>query len=115
MPSIADNEKISNNSISFDLKSTKDKYMLLSIPYSKGWKAYVNGEKRSIKKCDDAFMLIKLNEQDKYVELKYFTPGLFEGSILTLLSLVMFAFLIRKDKKDTFFRRNKRHTVDEIQ
>ena len=99
LPSLTDNVIISNNSISFDLESTKDKYMLLSIPYSTGWVAYVDGEKRAIRKCDDAFILLNLEKQDKHVELKYFTPGLLEGGALTVFSLLIFGFLAVKEKK----------------
>lgn len=73
--------------------------MLLSIPYSTGWVAYVDGEKRAIRKCDDAFILLNLEKQDKHVELKYFTPGLLEGGALTVFSLLIFGFLAVKEKK----------------
>ena len=101
LPSVADNVVATNNGISFDLNSNANtnKYMLISIPYSNGWRAYINGEKRKIKQCDSALMLLDIKEGDSHVELKYLTPGIVPGFFISLLSLGIVMFLQRKQLK----------------
>ena len=99
LPSVADNVAVTNNGISFDLNANKNKYMLISIPYSNGWRAYINGERRKIKQCDSALMLLDIKEGDSHVELKYLTPGIVPGFFISLLSLGIVMFLQRKQLK----------------
>ena len=99
LPSVADNLVVTNNGISFDLNSNLSKYMLISIPYSTGWRAYINGERRKIKQCDSALMLLDINEGDSHVELKYLTPGLVPGIFISLFSLSILVLLQRKQLK----------------
>lgn len=95
LPSIADDIVVANNGISFDLENNDNKYMIISVPYSKGWKAYVDGKKRDIRICDGAFMIMSIEDGDHHVEMKYFPPGFLSGIVLSIISLIAFA-LIKK-------------------
>lgn len=108
LPSLTNNLVVDNNSISFDLNSTDNKYMLVSIPYSPGWKAYVDGKERKIQLCDGAFMLLGLESDDHHVVLKYRTPGLLLGSVITLISLMVFYLSTMKEKTKFFSLKKKK-------
>ena len=67
---------------------SRDKILCLSIPYSDGWTAYVDGKKTDILQANTAFMGIELSAGDHVIELKYWTPGLTAGIIVSLIGLV---------------------------
>ena len=77
------------NCVSGNIEVDKDKMLFLSIPYSGGWEAYVNGEKVSIYKADIAFMAIPLEKGVNEVVLMYHTPGLRAGVLISIASLVI--------------------------
>ena len=60
---IAKNISYTTNKFEFDIKLEESESVFISIPYSSGWKAYVNGQKREIIKADDAFMVIPLEKR----------------------------------------------------
>lgn len=61
--------------------------LLVSIPYSNGFKAYVDGEETEILKANIGYMGIMLNSGYHNIEFKYFTKGLKTGVSITLVSL----------------------------
>jgi uncharacterized membrane protein YfhO len=76
-----------------------DGIMCLTIPYSKGWTAYVDGEKTEISKANTMFMALKLTEGGHEIRLKYHTPGLLLGLFMSLAGVVLLVVLIRYEKK----------------
>lgn len=67
------------------------KTLFLSIPYSKGWTAYVDGSPVDLKKANTAFLALDLEPGAHDIKLVYKTPGLQEGlavSGLGVLALV---------------------------
>ena len=60
---IAGGIKYTTNKFEYNVKLEENENVFISIPYSKGWKAYVNGEKKDIIKVDDAFMALKLEKR----------------------------------------------------
>lgn len=73
--------------------------MCLTIPYSKGWKAYVDGKKTELSKANTMFMALKLPQGSHDIRLEYHTPGLLAGFILSIFGLVLLVVLIRSEKK----------------
>ena len=95
---IANNVSYSANKFEFDVKLENNANVFMSIPYTNGWKAYVNGEERDIIKTNDAFMSIPLESGEYKIQLKYFTPGLKVGFIISLISIIIFVIIIYKNK-----------------
>lgn len=80
---------IGTNSISGTIE-VKDKKMLqFSVPYSSGWTAYVDGQKRKIYNTDTMFMSIVLEPGKHNIVLKYSTPLLNEGIIVSLAATII--------------------------
>lgn len=88
-----------DNYVSGNIDLNDDKYLLLSIPYSRGWKAYVNGEKTELLRANECYMALKLNKGNNTVELKYCTPYLKAGTAVSIVSVVVFVCLIMKRRK----------------
>ncbi|MFZ7121904.1 MAG: YfhO family protein [Eubacteriaceae bacterium] len=92
--------KYSNNYITGEVSLEKDGILFLSIPYSSGWNAYVDGERVDTIKINTAFTGIVLNKGQHEVYLKYRTPLLIPALITSLIgSMVLFAMIIKGRNK----------------
>jgi len=82
-------------------------YLYLSVPYSSGWSATVDGQQAQIHKANDAFMAIQIPPGMHNVQLTYSKPYLMQGFILSCVRLVVLVALCiwnhtkRKCDKDT--------------
>lgn len=97
------NINIGTNEITGDITVDKKKLLFFSVPYSKGWEAFVDGEKTDIYKANIMYMAIPLEAGNHHIELKYRTPYLDLGigvSIVSLiLSIIWIMYLKRKNKE----------------
>ncbi len=89
----------SDNHISGNINLEEDKYLLLSVPYSKGWKAYADGKQAELLKANECYMAIKLEKGTHNIELKYETPFLKIGACISALSMVAFVAYCILDRK----------------
>ncbi|MBD5542784.1 MAG: YfhO family protein [Lachnospiraceae bacterium] len=90
------------NSMKGKIRLAEPKILFLSIPYSKGFKAYVDGEEWEIKQADTMYMALELEAGEHQVELTYTTPYLKLGILVMILGIFSVAVLIvweRKRKK----------------
>ena len=91
-----------NNQIQGDVTLDKNGIMAFSIPYSIGWKAYVDGTKAEILRGNVMFMALPLEAGEHHIVLKYTTPLLREGSMISLVAFMIFIGII------IFNRRNRK-------
>ncbi len=76
-------------------------YLLASVPFSRGWEAYDNGQSVDILKADTGFMAIALDSGEHHVSFHYHTPGLLPGAIISGVSLVVYTcFLIIRKRRE---------------
>lgn len=66
----------------------KDQILCVTIPYSKGWKATVNGNRTKIYKANGMFMGIIMKKGIQSVKLDYETPGLKIGAWISLAAWI---------------------------
>lgn len=66
----------------------KDQILCVTIPYSKGWKATVNGNRTKIYKSNGMFMGIIMKKGTQSVKLDYETPGLKIGAWISLVAWI---------------------------
>ena len=86
---------------SIDLKD--ERYLLLSIPYSNGWKAYVDGKECEALQANQHYIALKLDVGRHDVELRYSTPGLKIGALVSTLSfatIAVYAYFFNKKRKN---------------
>ena len=68
---------------------SKENYIFFSVPYEKGFSAYVNGKETTINKVDYGFMAILAPAGESTIEFKY-TPSLYkEGRLFSLAGVIM--------------------------
>lgn len=92
---------VEGNKVSGNIVAPKDSLLFLSIPYEKGWNVYVDGKKVSYKKIADTFIGIDLTEGEHKIEMKFYSPGLLVGGLISALSffgLITFNLFNKKRK-----------------
>lgn len=86
-----------------------DGYLFLSIPYSSGWTATVDGQKAEIIKANYGFMALKLSAGTHIVRLTYKTPFLNVGYVISAVGCAVLACRICYDV--VMKKRKKRPSV----
>lgn len=89
-----ENVVFSDNLITGNITVSEDKLMCLSLPYSPGWTAYVDGKEVPIKQTGVAFMGIELSAGEHTVELRYFTPYLAFGILVSAVGWAVFVIWV---------------------
>jgi len=97
------------NMISGTVDLSKDKILCMSIPYSKGWSATVDGQKAEILRGNYMFMAVPLTEGHHEVEFEYCSPGLKTGLLVSIVSVLVFISMLLYDRKNN---RNKKGKED---
>lgn len=72
-----------------------EKYMTLPVPYEKGWKVYINGQKGNLLQTNYAFIGVQLQPGLNQIEFVYHPPYFFVSLFITILSIVL-VLIIRK-------------------
>jgi uncharacterized membrane protein YfhO len=92
------NIKQNNNSIQGDVTLDKKGVMALSIPYSKGWSAYVDGNKTDLLRGNLMYTALPLEAGEHHIVLKYETPYLKVGCIISGIAFLLFIGVILYNK-----------------
>lgn len=78
---------LGEDSISIHVDAQKDGLLYLSVPFSKGWEACVDGKKTKVIKTNDFGMGFFITPGKHTVELVYHTPYMRLGGILMIFGL----------------------------
>ncbi|MBR2122094.1 MAG: YfhO family protein [Lachnospiraceae bacterium] len=68
--------------------SAEGGFMLLVIPWQKGWSILIDGQKSPLYKANTMFMGTEITPGEHTFELYYRTPGLIEGAIISLAACI---------------------------
>lgn len=87
----------------------QDQFIQFPIPFEKGWKAYINGEKQEVLQANYAFIGLALKEGENEIRLIY-RPPYFELALSLSVFSMLLAWLIyrRKGKGSLLKRKNKK-------
>lgn len=83
-------EKLSDKELKLSYAGAEEGMVFLSVPYSDGFSAYVDGQRAEVIKVDGGLMAVAVSQGSKSVELVYREPGLIEGVILSGIGLLLF-------------------------
>lgn len=89
-----ENIVFSDNRVEGTIKLDSKKELVLSIPYSRGWTAEVDGQAVPLHQANTMYMGLELTPGEHTIQLHYVTPGLKIGLAASLLSLLFFLMLI---------------------
>lgn len=78
-----------NDCFEGNIFSTKKEILCISVPYSEGWTAYVDGTEAEIKRTNVAFMGVELEEGQHSIIFSYELPLLKFGCISSVLGIIL--------------------------
>ena len=77
----------------------EDSTVLTTIPYSTGWKVWVDGQEVETYKILDSLLGFTISKGTHRIEYRYTTPFLLEGSLVSIASLLLLVFILYRRKK----------------
>ncbi len=83
-----------NTGFTSKIELEKENLVFFSVPYEKGWRAYVNGEPAEIEKVNIGFMAVRVPEGDNEIRFEYFTPGLKLGAVCSVVGFIALAVYV---------------------
>ncbi len=95
------------NNLTGSISLEKEGWLFLSIPYSTGWTASVDGKNAEIVRANYGFMAIKLSSGQHTIELNYTTPNLKLGVAVSIAGTIAFVAIIATDVIISVRRRKK--------
>ena len=96
------NLTIGTDRVTGSISLSNDKWLCLAIPYSIGWKAYVDGEAVELHQANIQYMALPLTAGQHHVELIYRTPLLKTGLCISAFTgLVLIGMYVFSRKKES--------------
>lgn len=85
-----------SSEITGTVNAEQDRYLVFSIPYSKGWTVYDNGKKAELQKANLMYLGMPIEAGNHEIRLIYRTPGGTAGILVSLAGVILMIFLCRK-------------------
>ncbi len=98
-------QKKSENFITGEIEANDKGYLILTIPYDKGWRIRIDGKKAVTEKAFDVFLSTPITEGKHTFEMKYLPEGTEIGCTVTGAAIMFLTF-------DEFRRRQTKKVVD---
>ena len=93
-------ETFGTNTIRGTIDLKQDKILCLTVPYDKGWTAYVDGEKATLLQANTMYMALPLSAGNHTLELRYETYGLKVGILISLIGVACFTVICIYNRKN---------------
>ena len=74
-------------------------FLMLTIPWQRGWSARVDGEKTDLFRTNTAFTGMPVGPGYHEIELEYHTPGMTAGAVMSLFGCAAFICIMIREKK----------------
>ena len=96
---VLENAHVSRDRITGTISVPEARFLQFAVPFSPGWKACVDGKETPLMKSDVLYMGVMLDPGEHSVELRYTTPGLTAGCLLSALTLIACCIYTVKSRK----------------
>lgn len=94
-------DSFQDTEITGSVDAKEDGILYTSIPYYRGFKVYIDGEKAEIVKVGNAMIGVRIDKGKHNIRIKYRTYGLVTGLIITAAGWILVAFfVIRRRRKN---------------
>ena len=91
--------KLVTNGLEGKISVSEPKALLIALPYSEGFKAYVDGKETELKEADTMYMALELEPGEHEIRLTYCTPYLPAGFGLTCIGILCYSVVVLKNRK----------------
>lgn len=103
---VLEDVELDTNKVSGHISLDEDKILTLSIPYQRGWTAYVDGEPAELQRANYMYMALPLKAGEHTVELEFAIPGMKYALVIMPAAVILFIILC---VISWIFRRKKSH------
>ena len=100
--------QITDDSVKGKIYLEQDQVVFTTIPYDEGWKVYVDGKEDCIDYVGDGFIGLQLDEGEHEIYFKFTPDGMIKGLIITIVSWIIYIFIIILIKKKNGFHEELR-------
>ena len=93
-------QELSSSHLLIDADTNKER-IILSMPYDKGWKVYIDGEETETdtEEIFDCLLSFKIKPGKHVIEMKYIPQGLIPGAIISICGIVILITLYIIERK----------------
>ena len=88
-----------SSEITGTVNAEQDRYLVFSIPYSKGWTVYDNDKKAKLQKANLMYLGMPIEAGNHEIRLVYRTPGGTAGILVSLAGVALMIFLCRRSAR----------------
>ena len=85
---------VGEDEVTGNISLDEDKYLVLSIPYQKGWTAYVDGEETELLRANYMYMALPLSAGEHSIRLTFAIPGVRYAMIIMPSAAGVFVLLL---------------------
>ena len=93
------NVVVEDNEVRGEISLNKAKYLVLSIPYSSDWNAYIDGKEAKTYVINGCYTGLYLEAGNHKIELKYSSKLFKTGLLVSVAGFIVFAYLVRRNRK----------------
>lgn len=106
--------KMDDTHIEGHVRADYDGYMILSVPFDRGWNIYVDGEKVSPMSLEDAFLMLEISAGEHDIVMKYVPEGFKIGLVITIICVIILCMLYIGKRFFHFGKKNTEATDEEL-
>lgn len=96
---VLENIDIGTDRISGTIRTDKTRILVMAVPYSAGWKAYVDGEETPVFTANQKYLGIKVPSGEHTVEFWYSMPFKKTGAAVSATGILVFACLVTAEER----------------
>lgn len=106
--------RVSDGSVDGDIMAERDGTLMLTIPYDRGWSAWVDGKPTETYVLGGALTGIDLKAGKHSVRLRYTPEGLWPGTLISLVCIALYLFSrsVEARRRRALAERKERETQD---
>ncbi len=93
------NISVKGNHFFAEINEPEQSYVCIALPYSRGWRAEIDGKEAEIKACNGMYLGLEINKGRHEIHLYYQTPGIKAGCIVSLLGILLFCLVAFSEKR----------------
>lgn len=91
---VLENIRYSGNQLTGNVNSKDNTFMVITIPYDKGWKILVNGVETEYYDVNGGFIGIPIQQGDTNIEMYFIPQGFKQGGISSITGIIIFVVLM---------------------
>lgn len=103
-----DHLEVGTDTVTGTIALNTDKWLCFSIPYSTGWKAYIDGEEAPLYQANGQYMAARLTAGEHTVQLIYKNRLQTAGACVSVIALIILVTAVVVERKGKKFKSRRR-------